>query len=136
MEINADCVIANFSPNNDNTITITNSKQILPSNKIIKVISTARLLKSSESIGELVVKLKGVSKREANFKILSTDYTSYAIVWSCMSYLFFGSAEFLWIFSRTPELARSIVDNEITTKFDRKRIRITNHDPIKCHYEL
>ncbi|XP_055335556.1 apolipoprotein D-like isoform X2 [Paramacrobiotus metropolitanus] len=46
---------------------------------------------------------------DTDYWILDTDYTSYAVVWSCTSMDIFGAsfmnAQSLWVLSRTPELS-------------------------------
>ena len=46
---------------------------------------------SSDGSGELIVELRGSDGgSQPNYKVVDTDYTSYAIVYNCFEKLFFG----------------------------------------------
>ena len=46
-----------------------------------------------------------------SYKVLSTDYTNYTLIYNCDQYFGFWKNEYVWILSRTPTLDSSILAN-------------------------
>ena len=89
----------------------------------------------------------------ANYLVLGTDYTSYAVVWSCSRYWFFNTreflpnvendhkklvnflkieAEFMWILTRDREPSDDVIDSALAViaanGLNPRRLRDTDHD--------
>lgn len=80
-----DCVTAQYSFNPDNaTIKVTNEMKMLPNKtNIISLNGTGRLESAVPPIdGRLVVNFNG---HDSDYWVLNTDYTNYAVVWSCVN---------------------------------------------------
>lgn len=49
--------------------------------------------------------------RNGDYRVVSTDYTNYSIVYSCTNYFFLFKKEYIWILSRTATPDSSTVSN-------------------------
>ena len=70
-----------------------------------------------------------IASSTANYLILATDYSSYAVVWSCAS-LAVANLQFAWILTRKQVPDQSTIDTALAV-FDskginRKRLRKTS----------
>ena len=76
-------------------------------------------LASSDHTGHLMVKLEGMPS-EANYYVLRTDYTSYAVVYNCDEVAPGVKFEGAWVLSRLPTpILDPIVDQ---AKFEYKKV--------------
>lgn len=98
-DIGAECIRATYTDDgatigvfNEALNTITGSYQ--------SVRGSARFA-SDDGTGELIVELRGSNGgSQPNYKVVDTDYTSYAIVYNCYEKFFIGKKESLWLLTR------------------------------------
>ncbi len=62
---------------------------------------------------DCIVKLSWFPKQ--NYQVVDTDYTSYAIVYSCKNHLGFLKKESAWILTRDAEADQSVIDTAIAS---------------------
>lgn len=79
-----DCVVATFAQGNDAGTFFARQEVTLLPNVTHKVVSNGTLrlsdLAASPPVGHLIANFGG---NDSNYLVLNTDYTSYALVWSC-----------------------------------------------------
>eukprot|EP00347_Sterkiella_histriomuscorum_P020537 403337426 len=46
-----------------------------------------------------------------DYRVLSTDYDNYSIVYSCVDIFGFSKVQFIWLLTRTPELSQEVLQN-------------------------
>lgn len=67
---------------------------------------------------------------DAPYWVLSTDYRSYALVYSCSDFLGFFYVDFAWILARTRVLTEDIIsqlhDQLVAAGVDLNRLTVTN----------
>ena len=94
------CVTAHYAPNKDGSIQVFNSQIILGETQRESASATGVC---ESTVGQCKVKFFIFW---GDYRIVATDYETYAIVYSCKSnFLFSGSNANTWILSRTPTLS-------------------------------
>lgn len=103
-EILLGCDIAEYTANDDGTITVKNSGH-RPIQGWSSVEGSAVLADTGDA--SLIVSFSGNTPSpsdEANYTVLDTDYETYSIVYSCGNIFGLASFDFLWILAREPQL--------------------------------
>lgn len=136
---NGECTTAWYQKNPDGSIRVQNS-QLNPGNPPSNYTEVGRAVLCDEEDpdqrGRLKVSFPGQPSTGCNYKVLSTDYTSYTLIWNCIQITSLPPTklEFLWLLSRTPfiESRAAIVEQYYDQWFDRSSLRPTNHT--SCTY--
>ncbi|XP_030623436.1 apolipoprotein D-like [Chanos chanos] len=100
------CQQATYTQQSDSAIKVVN-KEILNNGEVNSIEGTARVINASEpAILEVsfFAGLPNVLQPDAPYWVLSTDYTNYALVYSCTEFLGFFYVDFAWILSRSRSL--------------------------------
>ncbi|XP_038587905.1 apolipoprotein D-like [Micropterus salmoides] len=100
------CNQATYSPLTDGTVSVHNS-ELLSNGKINSIEGVAKVQNSTQPAILGVSFFKGVP--DAPYWVLSTDYQSYALVYSCSDYLGFFHIDFAWILARTRVLTEDVI---------------------------
>jgi apolipoprotein D and lipocalin family protein len=96
-----ECIQAGYSRRDDGLINVHNSQLNGFSNTIDGVKGTAECKGSKCKVGFFLF-------RNGDYQIMETDYTGYAVVYSCKSYLFFRY-ETAWALTRATNPSASVV---------------------------
>ena len=101
-EILLGCDVAEYTANDDGTITVANS-----GHRFIQGWSgvNGSAVVADTGDASLVVSFSGKTPSpsdKANYTVLDTDYETYSIVYSCGDILGVASFDFLWILAREP----------------------------------
>ena len=64
-----------------------------------------------------------------DYRVLSTDYTNYAIVYSCVNSAIFFKTEYAWIYTRKRETDPKVIDGYIAIL--NQQLSYYNHDSFK-----
>ena len=113
-EYDLDCVTATYGYINPTTVSVRNQGRNLATNRTSDINGTATIPNPSEP-NKLIVafpfKLGETTlwNNKGNYHVWKTDYTNYALVYSCQSY-FFYKMETTWILGR----GKSLPDATIT----------------------
>uniref|UniRef100_A0A8C6THC6 Apolipoprotein D n=1 Tax=Neogobius melanostomus TaxID=47308 RepID=A0A8C6THC6_9GOBI len=120
------CVQAKYSLRPDGTVRVHNS-ELLANGKINSIEGVATITDPSQPAVLSVSFYRGLP--DAPYMVLSTDYSSYSLVYSCSDYLGLFHVDFAWILSRTRELDGATIGqlrNELTAiGVDTDRLSIT-----------
>uniref|UniRef100_A0A668AW53 Apolipoprotein D n=1 Tax=Myripristis murdjan TaxID=586833 RepID=A0A668AW53_9TELE len=120
------CIQATYTLLRDGTVSVRNAE--LSNGKINSIEGVARVKNSSLPAILDVSFFKGVP--DAPYWVLSTDYRSYALVYSCSNYFGLFHIDFAWILART----RTLTDDIISQQRDRlaagQQGDLQNHTPI------
>ncbi|XP_058796741.1 apolipoprotein D-like [Phymastichus coffea] len=122
-EITGKCVTADYSSEDNGTVSVLN-KQISVLTGIESSIVGYAMQKSSEK-AKLTVVFPTASKIEGSYWVLDTDYTSYAVVWSCTDIASVFSIRFAWILTRQRNSSIAVIEkayqaldkNDISRRF-------------------
>lgn len=103
-EILLGCDVAEYTANDDGTITVKNS-----GHRPIQGWSSVTGVAVPADTGDasLIVSFSGQTPSpsdEPNYTVLDTDYETYSIVYGCSNFFGVASFDFLWILAREPEL--------------------------------
>jgi apolipoprotein D and lipocalin family protein len=91
-ELGGKCITATYGLLADGNVSVLNKQKGKWTNKESSVTGTARI----ESPGKLSVSFNGVpGNRASNYWVVGTDYSSYAVVYSCSNVLFFSKSKIL-----------------------------------------
>ncbi|XP_058492824.1 apolipoprotein D-like isoform X1 [Solea solea] len=101
------CVQATYSLLGDGTVSVHNA-ELLSNGKINSIDGVARVKDPSQPAILGVSFFKGVP--DAPYLVLSTDYQSYALVYSCNGYFGVFHIDFAWILARTRVLTEEIIN--------------------------
>lgn len=107
-----DCVQARYSLRDDGLIKVQNSQFNAFTNKVDDVVGSAKCNGAQCKVGFFLT-------RNGDYRVLSTDYTNYSVVYSCSTKWFFFKNEYIWVLARTPTIDASTiaaVDSVITSK--------------------
>ncbi|XP_071751516.1 apolipoprotein D-like [Centroberyx gerrardi] len=102
------CVQATYSLLSDGTVSVRNA-ELLSNGKINSIEGVARVKDPSQPAILAVSFFKGI---EDPYWVLSTDYRSYALVYSCSNYLGLFHIDFAWILARTRALTDDIISQQ------------------------
>merc|ERR1712071_702963 len=89
------CVKATYTDNGDGTIGVKNEAVRYLTGRANSITGTARPLDGTNAKLGLTFAGSPFSPPDAPYWVLGTDYTSYAIVWSCNSYGILNSRKYL-----------------------------------------
>ncbi|XP_068619407.1 uncharacterized protein [Battus philenor] len=108
------CINHQYSPGVDNTLNL-QSLNVL--NQTLFTTNSVARLNSTDSSGRLLITLtQGSNLTEIPFWIINTDYTSYALAYSCVNLEGDSRAVYSWKLSRTKQLstvANTAINNAI-----------------------
>lgn len=133
-----ECTTAWYQLSPDGTIRVQNS-QINSDGSNYTEVGRAVLCdeEDPDSRGRLKVSFPGQPSTGCNYKVLSTDYTSYSLIWNCVQITSLPPTklEFLWHLSRTPTITSR--NTEVQAIIDRwfvaGDIRPTRHTGCPNH---
>ncbi|XP_030254595.1 apolipoprotein D-like [Sparus aurata] len=100
------CNQATYSPLADGTVKVHNA-ELLSNGKINSIEGVAKVKNSSQPAILDVSFFKGVP--DAPYWVLSTDYHSYSLVYSCSNYFGLFHIDFAWILARTRVLSEQVI---------------------------
>ncbi|XP_051267280.1 apolipoprotein D-like [Dicentrarchus labrax] len=100
------CNQATYSPLVDGTVNVRNA-ELLSNGKINSIEGVAKVKNSSQPAILDVGFFKGVP--DSPYWVLSTDYQSYALVYSCFDYFGLFHIDFAWILARTRVLTQDVI---------------------------
>ncbi|XP_076014130.1 uncharacterized protein LOC143006749 isoform X1 [Genypterus blacodes] len=103
------CVQATYTLLSDGTVKVCNA-ELLSNGKINSIEGVAKVKDPSQPAILEVGFFKGVP--DAPYWIISTDYQSYALVYSCSDYLGLFHIDFAWILSRARVLTDDIISQQ------------------------
>jgi len=95
-----DCSQAYYTARSDGLIGVQNSQSF--NNKIDQV-------KGDAKCNGAHCKVKFFLFRNGDYRVLDTDYTTYSVVYSCSTFLWFIRTEYIWILTRDPQPADAVV---------------------------
>lgn len=101
------CNQATYSLLDDGTVKVHNA-ELLANGKINSIQGVATVRNSSQPAILDVGFFKGVP--DAPYWVLSTDYQTYALVYSCSNYFGLFHIDFAWILARSRALTEDVVD--------------------------
>uniref|UniRef100_A0AAG5D074 Apolipoprotein D n=1 Tax=Anopheles atroparvus TaxID=41427 RepID=A0AAG5D074_ANOAO len=140
-EKDLDCVVAEYQPTGKNAISVKNGAFSLANNTKVVADGTAVLSYPDEEQlqGKLSVAFFGAKPDRSNYWVLDTDYTNYAVVFSCEPFFKDPSKNVLgfWIFSRTPtyptdEAAVKRIDELVKKYGDSSKFEVPNQSDERC----
>ncbi|KAM8731595.1 apolipoprotein D-like [Acanthopagrus schlegelii] len=100
------CNQATYSPLADGTVKVHNA-ELLSNGKINSIEGVAKVRNASQPAILDVSFFKGVP--DAPYCVLSTDYHSYSLVYSCSNYFGLFHVDFAWILARTRVLTEEVI---------------------------
>ncbi|CAG9859685.1 unnamed protein product [Phyllotreta striolata] len=105
-ELGGECITAEYTLKDDGTVKVFNKMTVagFPSS-----IEGSATLNSTTGEAKLVVTFNVPIAVHSPYWVLSTDYTSYAVVWSCQDVLV-ASASTAWILTRDQNPPRSLIE--------------------------
>jgi apolipoprotein D and lipocalin family protein len=132
--LNAECVAAEYSLNEDGSVRVFNSQK--KNGEFDGIVGQAVVSYPEQQPleGKLNVTFAGEPNR-SNYWILDTDYDNYSIVWSCGGAGALVRAEFAWILARKPYIDGEVLDkvNANIDKYLKKdKLRKTNQNADLC----
>ncbi|KAK4328386.1 hypothetical protein Pmani_001214 [Petrolisthes manimaculis] len=107
-EAGGKCITATYSDNGNNKIGVLNSQRNILTNKETTITGEATFTGSTTE-ASLTVTFKGIPFG-GSYKVLDTDYTSFAIVWSCQDLVLFNT-QILWILTRERNPPSTLIDS-------------------------
>ncbi|XP_037927730.1 apolipoprotein D-like [Teleopsis dalmanni] len=106
-EIGKKCMYARYTNKGNDTVYVVNTAVNRFTNSKSNVTGTAKIL----GPGQLAVKFsKNQSVDKPNYLVLGTDYTSYALVYSCTNFSTVAHTKNIWILTRERKPTNSVVD--------------------------
>uniref|UniRef100_A0A2A4JTG0 Lipocalin/cytosolic fatty-acid binding domain-containing protein n=1 Tax=Heliothis virescens TaxID=7102 RepID=A0A2A4JTG0_HELVI len=131
---NGTCHTAQYTVNNDGTVTVLNSQVV---NQTLQTVTGTATLASTDNSAKLRVTIGGAPP--SDYWVLTTDYTSYALVYSCRN-VNANTREILsWKLSRSKVLtpaAEAAINNVIMTvsALNQQHYVLRDHSADACHY--
>ena len=105
-----DCVQAGYTLNSDGTVQVKNSLENPFTGSVDSVLGSAACTGAQCYVGFFIF-------RTGDYRVVSTDYTNYAVVYGCTNYFFFRF-ENTWVLTRALAPAASVMTTavgEVTT---------------------
>uniref|UniRef100_A0A182QHE2 Lipocalin/cytosolic fatty-acid binding domain-containing protein n=1 Tax=Anopheles farauti TaxID=69004 RepID=A0A182QHE2_9DIPT len=140
-EKDLDCVVAEYQKTGDGSISVKNGAFSLANNTRVVAEGTGVVSFPDDSTNpaKLSVAFFGAKPDRSNYWVLDTDYTSFAVVWSCEPFFRDASKNVLgfWIFSRNPtfptdEAVVKRVDELVKKYADASKFEIPNQSDERC----
>ena len=103
-----DCPQVKYTSRSDGKLTAFNSQYSISNDKYYDTTGT---LDFTDGAKGTMTKSNWIN---GDFQVLDTDYTGYAIIYSCNKFLWFWRAENAWIFTRTKPATVANLDNYFT----------------------
>ena len=97
-----ECQQAGYSSRSDGLVNVHNSQFVSLTNTLDDVKGTAECNGSKCKVGFFLF-------RTSDYQVLDTDYTNYAVVYSCKTWFFFFRSESIWALTRAATPASSVV---------------------------
>jgi len=125
------CIKAQYTLNDDGTVEVQNSGIKISTGDAVSI--TGKAAVTEANTGNLVVAFSNLDDlpSTANYLVLGTDYTSYAVVWSCTNFWLFNT-QFMWILTRDREPSAEVINSALavieSNGLNRNRLRDTDHD--------
>ncbi|XP_050072150.1 uncharacterized protein LOC126560032 [Anopheles maculipalpis] len=140
-EKDLDCVVAEYQKTGDASISVKNGAFSLANNTRVVAEGTAVVSFPDDATrpAKLSVAFFGAKPERSNYWVLDTDYTSFAVVWSCEPFFKDPSKNVLgfWIFSRNPtfptdEAVVKRVDDLVKKYADASKFEVPNQSDERC----
>uniref|UniRef100_A0A182MT65 Apolipoprotein D n=1 Tax=Anopheles culicifacies TaxID=139723 RepID=A0A182MT65_9DIPT len=140
-EKDLDCVVAEYQKTGDSSISVKNGAFYLANNTRVVADGTAVVSFPDDDTNpaKLSVAFFGQKPERSNYWVLDTDYTSFAVVWSCEPFYKDASKNVLgfWVFSRNPtfptdEAVVKRVDDLVKKYADASKFEIPNQSDDRC----
>ncbi|KAF2356923.1 Lipocalin/cytosolic fatty-acid binding domain [Trinorchestia longiramus] len=140
-QIGGRCTTAIYTDAGNGLVKVENT-QINFLGKTSGVVGQAKLANPESTEGKLSVSFSSETPYEnmanevtdSNYWVLDTDYTSYAVVWSCRNALIFNT-QFLWILTRERNPPADVIDKALAViarrGLDATRLSITEQTDCK-----
>ncbi|CRK96694.1 CLUMA_CG009968, isoform A [Clunio marinus] len=131
------CVTSRYSLNNDGSIHMS-STGFTSGGTFRQSTGQAQLTNPNENplTGKLDVTGFGSGTTSAIFWVMDTDYSDYAVVWSCRNISRGRSEELAWVLARTPQTSEAVrqrYENAVhASGLVLDAIRLTNQDATFC----
>merc|ERR1740128_565020 len=111
-ELGQKCIKAKYTVIDDSTAEVQNSGIKTRDGEATSV--TGKVTVIEVNTGNLAIAYRNLDEvpSTANYLVLGTDYTSYAVVWSCNN-LFFFNTQFLWILTRDREPSDDVINSAL-----------------------
>ena len=127
-----DCQQARYSPNFDGTVAVKNTQYNPTTDKVEVATATATFDGAKGKVKFFEYAPAG------DYEVLDTDYTNFAIVYSCSNY-YLAKAEYIWILTRHMTVDDTLIFSALQTirnkvpGYDQTSVRRTAHGG-KCKY--
>uniref|UniRef100_A0A182NRI3 Apolipoprotein D n=1 Tax=Anopheles dirus TaxID=7168 RepID=A0A182NRI3_9DIPT len=140
-EKDLDCVVAEYQKTGDGSISVKNGAFSLANNTRVVADGTAVVSFPDDSThpAKLSVAFFGAKPERSNYWVLDTDYTSFAVVWSCEPFFRDASKNVLgfWVFSRNPtfpsdDAVVKRVDELVKKYADASKFEVPNQSDERC----
>ncbi|XP_053667475.1 apolipoprotein D-like [Anopheles marshallii] len=140
-ERDLDCVVAEYQKTGDDSISMKNGAFSLSNNTRVVSEGTGVVSYPDDVThpAKLSVAYFGAKPKRSNYWVLDTDYTSFAVVWSCEPFFKDASKNVLgfWIFSRNPtfptdEAVVKRVDELVKKYGDASKFEVPNQSDERC----
>ncbi|XP_053667474.1 apolipoprotein D-like, partial [Anopheles marshallii] len=140
-ERDLDCVVAEYQKTGDDSISVKNGAFSLSNNTRVVGEGTGVVSYPDDVThpAKLSVAFFGAKPKRSNYWVLDTDYTSFAVVWSCEPFFKDASKNVLgfWIFSRNPtfptdEAVVKRVDELVKKYGDASKFEVPNQSDERC----
>lgn len=129
-----DCQQARYSLNADGTVKVHNSQYNPTKDVIEEAFATATFNGAQGKVSFFAYAPPG------DYRVLATDYSTYALVYSCDTYLI-AKTEYIWVLTRDEKPSEAVIYNALLTlkekvpDYDQTQIRRTLHGELyKCKY--
>ena len=105
-----DCVTANYSTKPNGHVKVFNCGRNGGLNGTLDCATGDAYVPDPSQPAKLAVTFAGPNSPTANYWVVSTDYVSYSVVYSCFSILGLYHFEYAWILSRAPTMSQDTIN--------------------------